>query len=767
MAIQQELQGLELITINGAEVVTEASKVNLEFLTDGEINKLLPVAAKWGTKTLSQQISALNHWTSELNGSKIMPLTTVTKEGEALYHHGTYLSTIRCFSPLLQSFSGDGKSLGKFELKLNSILTFQVTVNHCPIKEDGEDYATVLKKKRAHLMSVIKLRTSEGIYEVGKVLPNGTELFHLEYHTGVVPGACTDKGSNWRFICAKKPVISKSDVDWIGMNMETATKARVTIRIPGWYVAESNAEKFAGVLTKIMLDPMPIASSLNDLKWGSTLMYESNLSIEASVTAILDGSLKSCPHPLVYSGQETSKGASTAPISAAAIHAMTGKYVARRVETHQQKLLVGGKETLHNVGDVTWDSDSFVHFRREWNKASIHWAVITKWIPASLYPVFYKSVGGNSDSFKFVPYPVNTPVHLAPTGYLVFHKCEVRAELSPLTMETSTVGENNKTDSARGSLFSELIQIISKVGDPVIAKVLYATSWKARKLADMVIALGDNRYVSREDAEELGVKCVDPLVDKVELPENPQEALNTLSKKVGEVFWVPLSESDPEGEGCLISPLVGMKLGLAPGSQLNLYSKVIFDIATLLNTKLELDETVFTKEWAQAMSAHRTVVTQMLRGEEINENVSSILGDTTRAQFVWSSKVGACIFQGVNPNGLHVSTDHALASKHKQGSYHLVWRNPMAFILGLKVVAVGPATDNCPTPDIVTEEQILGNNKVYLYPTTWYKTAGDVDGDICQGIDLTWLMAKWVTKKANHTALKAVGVFKQLFKVVE
>ena len=91
----------------------------------------------------------------------------------------------------------------------------------------------------------------------------------------------------------------------------------------------------------------------------------------------------------------------------------------------------------------------------------------------------------------------------------------------------------------------------------------------------------------------------------------------------------------------------------------------------------------------------------------------------------------------------------------------------MAFILGLKVVAVGPATDSCPNPDIVTEEQILGNNKVYLYPTTWYKTAGDVDGDICQGIDLTWLMSKWVTKKANHTALKAVGVFKQLFKVVE
>ena len=104
MAIQQELQGLELITINGAEVVTEASKVNLEFLTDGEINKLLPVAAKWGTKTLSQQISALNHWTSELNGSKIMPLTTVTKEGEALYHHGTYLSTIRCSSDYFNPF---------------------------------------------------------------------------------------------------------------------------------------------------------------------------------------------------------------------------------------------------------------------------------------------------------------------------------------------------------------------------------------------------------------------------------------------------------------------------------------------------------------------------------------------------------------------------------------------------------------------------------------------------------------------------------------
>ena len=757
MAIQQELEGLQLVQIGTGEMlVSDATEINLDFLSEEEINKLLPVTAKWATKSLSQQIQALNTWSSKLNGKKIMPLATVTKEDQALYHHGTYLSTIRCFSPLLQSFSGDGKCVGKFDLTLNSILSYQITVNHCPIKGADEDSVSILKRKRAHLAKVIKVVTSEGYYEVGKVLPNGTEMFHLSYETGKVPGACTNKGANWQFVVAKKPVISKADVEWIG-TMETATKARVTIKVPGWFVSQSNAEKFAGVLTKLMLDPMPMAKSLVDLKWGSTLMYEttSDTPIESAVQAILNGSIHPCPHPLVYSGQETSKGAATAPISASALHALTGKYIARKVQVHQQKLIVGGKEQVKDVGDVTWDSNSFVHFRKEWNEASIHWALIAKWVPASLHQVFYESVGGNSDAFKFVEYL---------GGYLVFHKCEVRAELSPLTMETSTVGENNKTHDAKGSLFSELIQVISKVGDPVIAKVLYATGWKARKMANSVIKLGENKAVSWDDAQDLKIKCVNPLVDRFELPENPLEALNHLSKKVGEVFFVPFNEHDPEGEGCLVSPILATKLGLAPGSQLNLYAKVMFDIAMLLNSKLELEETMFTKEWAQAMSAHRTVVTQMLRGEEINENVSSILGDTTRAQFVWSSKVGACIFQGVDPNGLHVSTDHALASK--QGSYHLVWRNPMAFILGLKVVAVGPATDSCPTPDIVTEEQILGNNKVYLYPTTWYKTAGDVDGDICQGIDLTWLMSKWVTKKANHAALKAVGVFNQLFKVV-
>jgi hypothetical protein len=724
MAIQQELQGLELVQLNEAEaIVGEASKVNLEFLSEEEINKLLPVAKAWESKSLSQQVQVLNTWATKLSGKKIMPLATV-KKSEALYHHGTYLSAIRCFSPLLQSFSGDGKCVGKFEIKLNSILTYQVTVNYCPIKEDGEDLASVLKRKRAHLAKVIKLVTSEGSYEVGKVLPNGTEMFHLEYKTGKVPGACTDKGANWRFVVAKKPSITKTDVEWIG-SMETATKARVSIRIPGWYVSESNAEKYAGVLTKLMLDPMPMASSLDDLKWGSVLMYETTATtpIEFAVQAILNGSIQPCPHPLVYSGQETSKGASTAPITAAALHALTGKYVAREVQVHQQKIKTGSKETLHDVGEVTWDCNAFVQFRKEWNEASIHNAVIVRWLPNSLKEVISESVGGDSDTFRFVPYG---GIGSKAAGWLAFHKCEVRAELSPLTMETSTVGENNKTDSARGSLFSELIQVISQVGDPVIAKVLYATGWKARKMADMVIALGDYRSVSKEDADELGVTAVDPINDKIELPANPQEVLNTLSKKFGEVFWVPFSENDTEGEGCLISPLLATKLGLAPGSQLNLYAKVCFDIANLLNSKLELDETMFTKEWAQAISAHRTVVSDMLRGEEINENVSSILGDTTRAQFVWSSKIGACIFQGVDPNGLHVSTDHPLASK--QGSYHLVWRNPMAFILGLKVIAVGPATDSCPNPDIVTKEQILGSNKVYLYPTTWYKTAGDVDG---------------------------------------
>lgn len=772
MAIQQELEGLQLVQIGTGEMlVSDATAVNLDFLTDEEINKLLPVTAKWATKSLSQQIQANNAWSSKLNGSKIMPLATV-KGDQALYHHGTYLSTIRCFSPLLQSFSGDGKCVGKFDLTLNSILSYQITINHCPLKEDGEDDASVLKRKQRHLASVMKVITSEGAYEVGKVLPNGTEMFHLEYATGKVPGACTTKGDNWSFVVAKKPVISgKSDIEWIG-EMATATKARVTLKIPGWFVAQSNAEKFAGVLTKLMLDPMPMASTIDDLKWGSTLMFETTAAtpIESAVQAILNGSVQPCPHPLVYSGQETSKGAATAPISASALHALTGKYVARKVQVHQQKIKSGGKETLHDVGEVTWDSDSFIKFRYEWNEASIHWALIAKWIPASLYPVFHESVGGDSDSFKFVPYPVNTPAHLTPTGYLVFHKCEVRAELSPLTMETSTVGENNKTDAARGSLFSELIQVISQVGDPVIAKVLYATGWKARKMAQMVIKLGEYKNLTWDDVQEMNLKnktqitCIDPVNDKFDLPENPQEALNHLSKKVGEVFFVPYSEYDPEGAGCLVSPLLATKLGMAPGSQLNLYAKVMFDIAMLLNSKLELDETTFTKEWLQAMGAHNTVVTQILRGEEVNENVSSVLGDTTRAQFVWSSKVGACIFQGVDPNGLHVATDHPLASK--QGSYHLVWRNPMAFILGLKVIAVGPATEACPNPDIVTEEQILGNNKTYLYPTTWYKTAGDVDGDICQGIDLTWVMSKWVTNTANHAALKAVGVFNKLFKPV-
>ena len=725
MAIQQELEGLQLVQVGAGEMlVAEAADVNLDFLSEEEINKLLPAAAKWGTKSLSQQIQANNAWSSKLNGKKIMPLATVTSQGEALYHHGTYLSTIRCFSPLLQSFSGDGKCVGKFDLTLNSILSYQITINHCPIKAEDEDSASILKRKRAHLAKVIKVVTSEGYYEVGKILSHGTEMFHLEYATGKVPGACIDKGANWQFVVAKKPVITKSDVEWIG-SMETATKARVTLKIPGWFVSQSNAEKFAGVLTKLMLDPMPLAKSLDDLKWGANLIYETTEStpIQNSVEAILNGSIQPCLHPLVYSGQETSKGASTAPISASALHALTGKYVARKVQVHQQELKTGNTTTLHNVGEVTWDSDEFVKFRYAWNEASIHWAVIAKWIPSSLYHVFYESVGGDSDTFKFVEYQ---------GGYLIFHKCEVRSELSPLTMETSTVGENNKTHEAKGSLFSELIQVISKVGDPVIAKVLYATGWKARKMANMVIKLGENKFVSYDEVVQknaeygLDIKCIDPLTDKLELPENPLDALNHLSKKIGEVFWVPLDINSPEGEGMLVSPILATKLGLAPGSQLNLYAKIMFDIACLLNSKLELDETEFNKEWLQAMSAHNTVVTQMLKGEEINENVSSILGDTSRAQFVWSSKIGACIFDGVDPNGLHVSTDHSLATK--QGSYHLLWRNPMAFILGLRVIAVGPATEACPEPNIVTKEQILGSNKVYLYPTTWYKTAGDVDG---------------------------------------
>jgi hypothetical protein len=116
-------------------------------------------------------------------------------------------------------------------------------------------------------------------------------------------------------------------------------------------------------------------------------------------------------------------------------------------------------------------------------------------------------------------------------------------------------------------------------------------------------------------------------------------------------------------------------------------------------------------------------------------------------------KVRGCEAPWVEENCIYISSDDLWASK-LQGKRVVHWRNPNPSFKTARVVIIGPATELCPNPDIVTGRQVVAKGCFTVPALEWYGTNnGDDDGDLGNFFVLEEI-AQWTANAKNHKHLE-------------
>lgn len=484
------LSASDLEQIQEAHEVLKGNSVEapMEFLTDEEVTKLLPVCEKMKSLSLRQLILLTTGWAKALKGEYKYPHVTEDKEGRRVYQHCIYVSAARAIQcPIMGPHSGQGFStIREWKIKHPAVLSFDVTVggldtNSVAKEIEGMEGNEALKYRTALAMQKIHLEwKAPGTkqwqpYIVGACIPEGASGYWIEYDLGVHTQGAPIQKRQFSFVVTEIPRVSPEDVSLIG-KAESATQARVTVKVRGVWLAVSQAEKLAATLSKLCVDAMPEGSteSLEGTQLGGIVLYDAPTegTLDEFVAQALAEEVMPLLLPNVGMGQETAKGAPSYNPAAATLRALTGKHVLRQTHEVVQPVLMKNKqggevEKSFPVGDVVWDSDEFVQFRRAWSEATVRMSIWARWIDEEMVDVMkstlhYEEFEG-TDKWESFPFRI-VPVSSDPEdGYYYFHRVPVRIELAPMTMETSTQLENLGT-TPNGGAFWEMMNAMYAVG---------------------------------------------------------------------------------------------------------------------------------------------------------------------------------------------------------------------------------------------------------------------------------------------------------------
>ena len=473
------------------EMSAESTK-EINFIEDADIIKLMSVTTKLGELSLKDKILLANGWSKKLNGEYVYPHVTELAEGDIVYQHCIYLSALRSFSPVLaMPHSGQGFSTVKeWGIKHPAVLSFDVTVGGLDITEldeDDEELSTkeMHAKKVATALGRITLKWCAPDskewkeYTVGACIPEGSAAYQVGFEDVKATGAPIQK-EGFSFVVTRKPVVKPEDVTLVG-KASSCTQARVKIKVWGTWLGNSQAEKFASTLSKLCVDAMPETNTLEDTMAGGICLFDAPKgNFTKWCQTAVKGEVKPLPLTDVGLGQETAKGAPTYNPAAAVIKVLTGKHVKRQTYAMHQPVKIQGEVQQFPIGDVVWDSDEFIQFRNAWNKAAIATGVWARWTDDVMLPILKKAIkyeetlakakalqaeGKKAEAsalWESYPYRFVAAGTSAEEGYYFFHKAEVRVELAPLTMETSTQKENLSAKGS-GSMFWELCNGLGQI----------------------------------------------------------------------------------------------------------------------------------------------------------------------------------------------------------------------------------------------------------------------------------------------------------------
>lgn len=384
-------------------------------------------------------------------GAKVGPLLTKMKDDEMVYPYVVYLSMLRGFSPVLSlPHSGQGGTILKgFKIKHPALLKFEPVVqvernpNGLTKREDLIQAKTLQALKQVKLG--VKLDDKWKNYAGGMVVPYGSPAYFLESPSGARMEGQTIEKEGFDFLVGERPTISKEELQPFG-TWETCTLVKVPITVRGYWIGESDAEKFTGTLTKLCLDCVEYPKSVEDTQEGSIILADAATgNLKEYCQGILDGKVDLLPMPQCWSGQETSKGAPTAETSAALTYCLTGK---RILKTQQTDAIRSEDGEIVKSYDYIWDSEPFVELQNVVTEATVRTVVMGRWLDPWMAGILRSHLEGK-----------NGYVFLEKEGQTyLFHQCEVRFEIFPGTMETSTQLENLSA-SAKGSMFTELVTV--------------------------------------------------------------------------------------------------------------------------------------------------------------------------------------------------------------------------------------------------------------------------------------------------------------------
>ena len=479
------LSAQDLEQIQEAHEVLKGNSIGapMEFLTDEEVTKLLPVCEKMKSLSLRQLILLTTGWAKALKGEYKYPHVTEDKKGRQVYQHCIYVSAARSFSPILGPHSGQGFStIREWKIKHPAVLSFDVTVGGLDTSEVAQEiegmegnealkYRVSLAMQKIHLEWKAPGEKQWNPYVVGACIPEGSSGYWIEYDLGVHTQGAPIQKRQFSFVVTEIPRVSPEDVSLIG-KAESATQARVNIKVRGVWLAVSQAEKLAATLSKLCVDAMPEGSteSLEGTQLGGIVLYDAPTegTLDEFVAKAMNEEVMPLPLPNVGMGQETAKGAPTYNPAAATLRALTGKHVLRNTYEVTQPVLMKNKqgvevEKAFPVGDVVWDSDEFVMFRRAWSEATIREGVWARWIDEYMVDIMKSAIKYDkfegTDKWESFPFRIVPAGDSPEDGYYYFHKADIRIELAPMTMETSTQLENLGTTPS-GGMFWELQNVM-------------------------------------------------------------------------------------------------------------------------------------------------------------------------------------------------------------------------------------------------------------------------------------------------------------------
>ena len=632
---------------------------------------------------------------------------------------GAYRSTLISYdlNPAINpGVSGTVYLKGSEQIKLPATLSFPVSIWN--LKTEERTFKNINKQINDRFKYLVKkgdtVKNGDPLYEVAEVKKDS-----------FLKGAVYNKGIDFTFEVEKIRKIEKPLID--------GNTAQVTVRIDGFHLTKSNAEKVAGDGAKMCFTPNPMPENLNDLQYGGVLLYETVNDHKHTIELINSNSIESLPMPEVVAGSEAIKGD----------HVIAQLYAATNFCINNEPTIVDVKERTDIEGlesKVAYWSNEQVEAINQFKRKSIRTITAVREFSDRFAAVLKKQYADNN--------------HVTFIGNVMYITGEAIIGIHHTTTELSLTEENRS--SQKGKVYFEGLAVLADL-NPNLGRLLQATGYDNRRLADL--------FIQSANAITNGTEVVWDNTYYHPIPDNSStvQLLMNLPKRI--------IIKSAGNESILIIKEVAIRMGLTPTGGVNLIAKLVANLSHLFSVPLEQRG----PEWDETKqmlcnSFYSNIDKQVKVNTDEAYSKNKMLKEVTKTGNVaYTMKVRGVEAPWVKANDVYLPSNDPWALK-LQGHSIIWWRNPLPKYFQSTVKIVGPSTAATVNgelvqviPDIITPKQVIAKACLSVPAIEWYGVNnGDDDGDLVSFLSLDELY-KWAKNPRNKKAIDSVPGLAKLF----